>query len=148
MLVLSVHYQESSQKLVHYIKHIERKVSRSSDAIPECIVEKIRAQSAIAKVCCCCCCIVVVVWVTSPGSSAGCHLHKPSPSAPRRKSVTSLHPVSNAMSSNSSSRCQPLFRLAPPFLLSDASLDLLLHEMIKDAEKPLHNYWSKGLFRK
>ena len=50
LLVLSTHYQESSQQLVNYIENIERKVSQSADVIPECVVEKIRNQSNKAKV--------------------------------------------------------------------------------------------------
>ena len=50
LLVLSTHYQNSSEHLVNYIKHIERKVSQSSDEMPECIIEKIRLQSNKAKV--------------------------------------------------------------------------------------------------
>ena len=50
LLVLSNHYQDSSEQLADYINKIERKISLSSEDIPECIVEKIRAQSAKARV--------------------------------------------------------------------------------------------------
>ena len=52
LLVLSTHYQESSQQLVNYIENIEQKVSQSASVIPESIVEKIRHQSSKSKVCC------------------------------------------------------------------------------------------------
>ena len=50
LLVLSCHYQESSQQLVGYLSNMEKKISQSGEDIPECIVEKIKAQSAKAKV--------------------------------------------------------------------------------------------------
>ncbi len=50
LLVLSSHYQESSEQLVQYLENIETKISQAGEDIPEAIVEKIKSQSSKAKV--------------------------------------------------------------------------------------------------